>query len=140
MITGDLNFHLNKLTDRNAIHFLESINSTGFTQHVTAPTHRQGNVLDILISREEDNIIGDVFVSDPCLCDMHGQPAGDHLAVYFTILSPRPKSATRSVTYRKLRAIDSASFKEDLVDHLKSTNIDDIQDTMDAMNIYNSIL
>ena len=61
---------------------LMSIIESHGMNHVHSPTHRKGHILDVLITRDVDNILtSSVDVSDPGLCDKNGNPAGDHYAL-----------------------------------------------------------
>ena len=47
LLVGDFNFHLDISTDREAIKFLDFLNSANLHQHVVGPTHRSGHTLDL---------------------------------------------------------------------------------------------
>ena len=47
IITGDLNFHLQDITDIDACSFLKLLDSFQFVQHVKEPTHIRGDLLDV---------------------------------------------------------------------------------------------
>jgi hypothetical protein len=51
VITGDFNFHVDIPTDRDAIKFLDILESYCLEQHVVGPTHVDGHTLDLIISR-----------------------------------------------------------------------------------------
>ena len=53
-ISGDFNFHLDVSGDVDAAKFAEAM---CLTQHVRSPTHIQGHILDLVITRNSDNII-----------------------------------------------------------------------------------
>ena len=49
--------------------FLETLSCLNLVQHVKGPTHRNGGTLDLLITREGDNIIGHGPVVDHRISD-----------------------------------------------------------------------
>ena len=95
-------------------------------QHVQQPTHRKGHILDMVLTNQAEELVHDITVCDPGLCDNKSQLAGDHLAVTFTINTAKPALKTSQVTYRKLKAINIEAFKEDLASmlHIKASDDD----------------
>ena len=78
------------------------------TQHVVEPTHEYGHTLDLVITRESDNLI----------C---GRPApdilfSDHLALLFKLKTARPPLKVGRVSFRKLRSIDRDAFMDEIRD------------------------
>ena len=76
------------------------------TQHVVEPTHEYGHTLDLVITRESDNLI----------C---GRPApdrlfSDHLALLFKLKTARPPLKVGRVSFRKLRSIDRDAFMDEI--------------------------
>ena len=49
LIVGDFNFHVDS--------FLDILNANGLTQHVTSPTHQKRHTLDLVITREQSNLL-----------------------------------------------------------------------------------
>ena len=66
---GDFNLHVSKEDDINAAFFNDSIEALGLYQHVTFPTHREGNVLDLVISEINSNINIQTTSQGPFLLD-----------------------------------------------------------------------
>ena len=48
---------------------MSSVVDAGLEQHVTKPTHRDGNTIDLLITRPDDNLITDWTVTDKLYSD-----------------------------------------------------------------------
>ena len=48
LVVGDFNLHINNENDENAANFKESMVALGLVQHVTRPTHKSGNILDLI--------------------------------------------------------------------------------------------
>jgi len=49
LITGDFNMQVDDLTDSNAMQFLSLLDHTNLTQHVSFPSHRHSDTLDLVI-------------------------------------------------------------------------------------------
>ena len=64
---GDFNLHVNDVRDTTATRFLQLIESFNLKQHVCEPTHRNGQILDLLITRADESIASAVNVTDLCL-------------------------------------------------------------------------
>ena len=50
LIMGDFNLHFDDLNDKHVRSFRDLLEAVGMTQHVTQPTHRDGHILDFVIS------------------------------------------------------------------------------------------
>ena len=86
LITGDFNFHMDNRNDTDASRFSNLLDAHGLTQHVKEPTHKKGHILDLVITRDTSLLLNSSpVVTDPGLCDSHGNPSGDHFALVFCI-------------------------------------------------------
>ena len=56
-LTGDFNIHVDDHNDPVACRFLDLLELMSLTQHVAKPTHEHGRTLDLVITRESDNLI-----------------------------------------------------------------------------------
>ena len=56
-IVGDFNFHMNVTSDNDAARFLAVSESFDLHQYVSCTTHRNGNTLDLFLSRNEDSLV-----------------------------------------------------------------------------------
>ena len=52
---GDLNIHTNDPENQDTIPFDDTIKSLGIRNHVTFPTHRLQNTLDIIITTDDSS-------------------------------------------------------------------------------------
>ncbi|PIK39063.1 hypothetical protein BSL78_24090 [Apostichopus japonicus] len=69
LVLGDFNLHIDKPADKEGAEFISLVESLGMTQHVTGATHRGGHTLDLVLTRNMDNIVPRVAVEDKCLSD-----------------------------------------------------------------------
>ena len=74
-----------------------------------------GHTLDVVISRDTSHIVSDIMVSDPALVDHAGKLTRDHFAVSFMTTLTKPTPIQKTVSFRKLRAIDIEAFKQDIM-------------------------
>ena len=66
---GNFNLHISKENDVNAAIFNDSIEALGLYQHITFLTHKEGNVLDLVISEMNSNINIQTKSQGPFLSD-----------------------------------------------------------------------
>lgn len=84
----------------------------------------------MIITRSEDSIVCHISVIDPILSDQY--------AVCCKVLLPKPPLEKKETTYRSLKRIDFAKFREDI----KNLNLlnNDIASVTDLVEAYNAKL
>ena len=55
LIVGDFNIHVDYSNNESQVP--DILNATGLTQHVTSPTHQKRHTLDLVITREQSNLL-----------------------------------------------------------------------------------
>ncbi len=143
IITGDLNVHVNLLDipletlpdgkkeyRRTAEKFIDILDGLGLQQHITGPTHRSGNTLDLLITRTSDNVL-------------HGQPSvdtmlSDHFTLLFKVQIHKPPPVLKRVAYRPLKDIDLDAFRKDISESVLFT--ESHSDLTELVHCYNECL
>ena len=105
-LTGDFNIHVDYHNDPAACRFFDLLESMSLTQHVAEPTHEHGHTLDLVITRESDNLI--------CGRPAPGILFSDHLALLFKLKTARPPLNVGRVSFRKLRSIDRDAFMDEI--------------------------
>ena len=113
MIVGDFNIHVDDANDPEAAIFLDLLDSMNLKQLVTGPTNQRGHTLDLIITRETDSVV-------------HGIPSigrfySDHAVVTCELNSIKPPVPMKTVTYRKLQAVDI----DELTRHLINSRLAD---------------
>ncbi len=106
LICGDFNIHVDVANDRDAIRFLDLLDSMGLENHIFFQTHESGHALDLLITRSSDGItikqpIADCYISD-------------HSFVKCFLAAPKPDLVVKQIIYRKYKSIDFEQFESDL--------------------------
>ena len=78
VIVGDFNIHLDVLSNSDSTKFRDLLESFCLQQHVVGPTHIHGHTLDLIITRQSDQIVRstprvDCYFSDhaPVLCHLY---------------------------------------------------------------------
>jgi exonuclease III len=103
---GDFNFHYDDAMNADAQKFKELIHGYNMEQHVPEPTHTQGHILDLVITRNADIPILDLQVQAPLL--------SDHSPVMFRLPIGKPRATRKTCTFRKTKDIDIMEFKNDI--------------------------
>ena len=105
LLMGDFNLHVSKDDDIDSTIFLDTIEAMGLYQHVTFPTHKHGNVLDLVIS--------EIINSSKVMTTAPGPYLTDHRAVISTlnIKSSQPKRKRMKV--RKLHAVKTEQWEKE---------------------------
>ena len=74
LVAGDFNFHIDEPNDCDARRFLQVLESFDLIQHVSEATHKKGHILDLIITRAHEKLVGRCTVDNPFV--------SDHLAVH----------------------------------------------------------
>ena len=136
IITGDFNFHVNKPNDQKAQNFLKILDMFDLTQHISSPTHKHGNTLDLVITRK-NSALNDCFIGD-----LHS----DHNCIILKIKATKDCNPEKMVTIRDTRNIDIRLFKKDLMEHFqlkpeigaRSSHLEQSRRLEKLVNLYNS--
>ena len=104
-LLGDFNLHVSNDDDIDSTIFLDTTEALGLYQHVTFPTHKQGNTLDLVVS--ELGSKSRVMTMSP------GPYLTDHRAVISTlnVKSIQPKRQQKQV--RKLDAVETEQSEKE---------------------------
>ncbi len=105
-----INIHWNEQSRSDVRQYASIITSANLIQHVSKPTHRDGNILDHILSCED----GDLFVD----CEVHEKFITVHHYVLFTLNMSKPPRVRITKTFRNFESIDNAKFAECLQDRL----------------------
>ena len=87
ILVGDFNFHVDQAADPDARKFLGFLESFNLKQHVSQPTHQKGHTLDLVITKDNGNIIK-IIGTDHSV-------TSDHSCVLFTLNFPKPSKIKR---------------------------------------------
>ena len=128
IITGDFNIHVNNTNDSDACEFLDLLASLGLKQYVIGSTHEGDHTLDLVITRQYDQVIKSALMIDRFI--------SDHATVLCQLDSVKPCTAVKEISYRQLKSIDMDALRADLTTSELCTNVFTDLDMM--VSCYNS--
>ena len=131
LILGDFNVHWDESDNRHTRDFVQLLHSANLVQHVSEPTHKDGHILDWVVSRScNDGFLKSVIVEDHLI--------SDHFLVTFTTDMEMPAVPIKKIQARKLRNIDMDLFR----DHLSRSDlvISPPDDISQLVLLYNNTL
>ena len=130
LVNGDFNYHLDSPTSPEVVRFVDLLDSANLVQHVIEPTHHKGHILDLVISRQSENIISPVSVN-------HDLPS-DHYAVLYEVELAGPGLIKQQTTSRNYKNIDMEKFKNDII--LSNINVQTTSDPATLVENYDDII
>ena len=106
LLAGDFNIHMNKATTDDELGlFVSTIKAMGFQVELCGPTHRSGNMID-LMSIQSGCHIG--VLKMQC-----GPYLSDHCSIEMTTTVQHSEAYREKINYRKIKDINIESFIED---------------------------
>ena len=131
LIAGDFNFHIDNSSDVSTTNFIYLLEAFNLRLHATQATHRAGNVLDLIIDRNDDeNFVHSVDVHDPMI--------SDHFTLMCSLDIRKPGYERRTISCRNLKLINSDAFRDSIE---KSSLLKvDFVDLPQSVELYNSEL
>ncbi|KAK6191167.1 hypothetical protein SNE40_002906 [Patella caerulea] len=130
IVTGDLNIHVDDMTNIDARQFTSLYTSLGLTQHVVGPTHSKGHTLDLVFTRAEDLCVTNIVID-------RSLPS-DHAGVHFSSNVHRPPLTKICKQHRSLIDLDITSLKDSIALTLSDQNAN--YDVNTITEQYNSAL
>ncbi|XP_071484957.1 uncharacterized protein [Diadema antillarum] len=130
IIGGDFNFHFDDPLAPNTRKLRDMLESCGLKQVVSQPTHIRGHTLDLLIVREDDDIVSNVSV-------LPTMPS-DHAAIVFTAALVRPPLTKKEIRFRKLHSIDYTRFSEDVKSCFAKAHDTEDLDLCEKVKLFNN--
>ena len=104
IILGDFNIHFND--EHSSSKLRNMLNDYQMQQHVHSATHEQGNILDLVIKNQRDNLFSNVSVMDYAI--------SDHYSVKCTLNISKKIRNDRFQLKRALNHIDMCVFVNDI--------------------------
>ena len=111
VIMGDINLHLNNVDDQDATTLKDTLDALGLKIHNNFPIHRHVNTLYILATEIASSLNVTTcqpgpFLSDPC-------------SIECTTNIIREANTRKTVSFRKIKDIDTQKFQDDVVNPLE---------------------
>ena len=114
IIVGDLNLHLDVVSNPETVQFQALIDEYGLNQLVIGPTHKSGHTLDVAIVHSDSKLISNVDTIDKVI--------SDHSLIFVDCAVTKPRSKKRTVASRKVKNIDLQTFTTDVRSTLPDPN------------------
>lgn len=128
VLLGDFNFHVDDPTNPQAARFLDLLDCYNLKQHITGPTHKANHTLDLVITRSCEDMIYSWSSMDPQL--------SDHKVIHIKLHLIKPRLPRQERQYRKLRSVDPAMFRNDVIKCAlftsQTSNVIDLCDQYDS--------
>ena len=105
IVVGDFNIHVDKKNDSLSAAFSSIIDSTGYSQAITVPTHVHGHTLDLILTYGIDAEAIVVSLPNPLM--------SDHSLITFDIVLPNQDKPVNTRFSRCLSEPAVARFKEE---------------------------
>ena len=127
---GDFNIPINNpdIPDTNI--FQDVLDSLGLHNHITFPTCRQHNTLDLIITEHQENFKRKLN---------QGRLSSDHYLIDFEMAFTSTLVGQKISTFRKIKFIDCNVFAKN-VQHLLATEDISKINAKECINIYHGIL
>ena len=106
LIGGDFNLHMENKNNVDANKFKDLLDNVNLRNHIWLATHELGHALDLIITREADNIIA----SKPEVMSF----ISDHAFVKLRTTFQKEEYLTKVIKFRKTKDINMDRFKEDV--------------------------
>jgi len=133
LLLGDLNIHLERSSDVRVNEFIDLLTSFDMCQNVQQPTHKQGGLLDVIITRHSD-----------CVTDVNITETGvsDHCLLTSRLPVQLPSNESIPVEARKWNNFSIDSFRSDLMESIicSGTEWTKCRTLDELFNIYDSEL
>lgn len=117
VIVGDVNLHLENISNNQTREFLELLDTLNLSQLVNQPTHRLGHTLDCIITEQDANLVNDICVHTPWI--------SDHSLVAFKLSVQKPAVSYKTVTTRDWKSlnVDQLNYEITRADFRHSSNV-----------------
>ena len=104
IMVGDFNIHWDVQCSPDTKRLIDLLHSLDLQQTITEPTHDDGHTIDLVVSRQADNLLKSSYVSSQI---------SDHCVVHAILNVSKPSFPCKRVSYRKYGSIDIAQSLAD---------------------------
>ena len=128
LVTDDFNIHVDVVGDPDREKFLELLETIRLQQHVVTPTHESRHTLDLIITRQCENLVKTTPVSDyhisdhwsvTCLLNLvkttpvSDYHISDHWSVTCLVNLDKPNVTRKTVTFGRIKGVDLAALSNE---------------------------
>ena len=130
LLVGDLNVHFDEPSKSDVKRVSTFLSSIGMSQLVSEPTHKHNHTLDVVVTRDTDELINVISVDRTTFTK-------DHFMVNCSVNLSKPQPSKAVRTFRKYRNVDHEHFSEDLSAKMMAISQKDYSSDDDLLNDYN---
>ena len=94
--------HLEDRNDTEALKLNDLFDTLNYKQHITTRTHKSGHTLDVVITRDNENLISQWKVGDQL---------SDHNLILCDVSHPKPRPIQVPMSVRKLCSVNMPNFR-----------------------------
>ena len=108
----------------------EMLNTVNLHQLMNFPTHKVGNILDLIIHRAEQNCIQNITRSDSLSDTTRSDSLSDHCIIEWTMIRDHSQTVKIETVSRNIKDIDIRQFETDLKNKIELPRENDNMDDM----------
>ena len=105
LLGGDFNIHMDNATDESMKKMTSLLHNFGLKQHVNVPTHSGGHILDLVITKNNTQLVQSVAVKEGI---------SDHSSILVSIGFAIEKKKLVKQTFHQFKKLDLAKFQDDI--------------------------
>jgi hypothetical protein len=105
LLTGDFNIHMDNASDESTKKMTALLQNFGLKQHVESPTHSCGHILDLVISKDNTQLVHSVFVAEGI---------SDHHSILVDLSITKQKKKVVKRTFHQFKKLDMLKFQQDI--------------------------
>ena len=106
LLTGDFNIHMDNATDESTKKMTSLLHNFGLKQHVDSPTHSGGHILDLVISKDNTQLVQSVSVAEGI---------SDHHSILIDLNIAMQKKKVVKRTFHQFKKLDMVKFQQDII-------------------------
>ena len=116
LICGDFNFHINDVEDSYVIEFLEILDTHDLFNSVNKPTSLSNNIIDLVISHKNTNIVKNIEVEPQCSISPM------HKLIKFDTNIERSNITRKEIIYREKKNFNAVDFITESVSEVENSD------------------
>ena len=109
LIVGDFNIHINKIENPRTQNFCDIIETFGMKQHIKSATHKHGNTLDLIITKNKSSF-DSYSIEDLC---------SDHHCIIFQMNLTKPRPTQKIIKMRNTKELKLEQFAEGIENYFR---------------------
>ena len=121
LVAGDFNIHMDNTNDESTKKLASLLQNFSLKQHVNSPTHSGGHILDLVISRNNTQLVQSVSVAEGI---------SDHHSILADLSIAMEKKKVVKRTFHQFKKLDMVKFQQDICSSKLFDNLSTDVDTL----------